>query len=101
MGDVFATASQSLPSEKLRNPEASVETLPGSPDLRDLANPEIGSWRTFRATLKPKYWRAWTEISFCLAMLLGGYAAHFGLALGLGNLAGITAAPLFAAWLGF
>jgi fatty acid desaturase len=85
----------------LRTPDEPGETLPGSPDLRDLTHPEIGSWREFRASLKPKYWRAWTEISFCLAMLLGGYAAHFGLAWSLGNLAGIVAAPVFAAWLGF
>jgi fatty acid desaturase len=101
MGDVFASTSQSLPAEKLRSPEAPAESLPGSPDLRDLANPEIGSWRIFRATLKPKYWRAWIEIFFCLAMLLGGYGAHFGLARNFGNLVGLIAAPLFAAWLGF
>jgi len=75
--------------------------LPGSPDLRDLTHPKIGSWRKFRATLKPKYWRAWAEILFCLAMLLGGYAAHFGLAWHLGNISGMLVAPLFAAWLGF
>jgi len=90
-----------LSEQKLRAPEEPGETLPGSPDLRDLTHSKIGSWRKFRATLKPKYWRAWAEISFCLAMLLGGYAAHFGLARHFGNLAGMVAAPLFAAWLGF
>jgi Fatty acid desaturase len=101
MEDAFPSAGLSLSEEKLRAPEEPAETLPGSPDLRDLAHPEIGSWRKFRATLKPKYWRAWAEISFSLGMLLGGYAAHFGLAWNFGNLAGIVAAPVFAAWLGF
>jgi fatty acid desaturase len=101
MEDVFLSTGLPLSEEKLRAPEEPGETLPGSPDLRDLTHSKIGSWRKFRATLKPKYWRAWAEISFCLAMLLGGYAAHFGLARHFGNLAGMVAAPLFAAWLGF
>jgi fatty acid desaturase len=101
MEDVFLSAELPLAEEKPRGPEEPAETLPGSPDLRDLTHPKIGSWRKFRATLKPKYWRAWAEILFCLAMLLGGYAAHFGLTWYLGNLAGVVAAPLFAAWLGF
>jgi hypothetical protein len=96
MEDVFLSTGLPLAEEKPRGPEEPAETLPGSPDLRDLTHPEIGSWREFRATLKPIYWRAWAEISFCLAMLLGGYATHFGLAWHLGNLAGMAAAPLFA-----
>jgi fatty acid desaturase len=101
MGDTTASAALSISEEKLRSPEESGETLPGSPDLRDLTNPEIGGWRKFRATLRPNYGRVWLEISLSLAMLLGGYAAHFGLASHLGNLAGIIAAPFFAVWLGF
>jgi fatty acid desaturase len=101
MEDVFLSAGPPLAEERLRSPHESAESLPGSPDLRDLTHPEIGSWRTFRATLKPKYWRAWLEISFCLAMLLGGYTAHFVLTRHFGNLAGLAAAPLFGPWLGF
>jgi len=101
MEDVFLSTGLPTAEQQLRGPEEPGETLPGSPDLRELTHPEIGSWRKFRAGLKPKYWHAWAEINFCLAMLLGGYAAHFGLAWRLGNLAGLAAAPLFAAWLGF
>ena len=101
MGDIFLPAGQSLSVEKLCTPDEHAETLPGSPDLRELTNPQMGDWRKFRATLQPKYGRAWLEIIFCLAMLLGGYAAHFVLARQLGNFAGLIAAPLFAAWLGF
>lgn len=101
MEDVSLSTGLLSAQEKPRGPQEPAETLPGSPDLRDLTHPKIGSWRQFRATLKPKYWRAWAEISFCLAMLLGGYAAHFGLAWHLGNFVGMAAAPLFAAWLGF
>jgi fatty acid desaturase len=101
MKDVFLSTELPSTEQILRRPEEPGETLPGSPDLRDITNPAIGGWRQFRATLKPKYWRAWAEISFCLAMLLGGYAAHFGLARSLGNLVGMIAAPFFAVWLGF
>jgi fatty acid desaturase len=95
--------STPLPVEKIdpngiREPDG---IFPGSPDLRDLTHSKIGSWREFRATLRPRYGRAWMDIFFCLAMLFGGYAAHLGLTWRLGNLAGAMAAPVFAVWVGF
>jgi len=101
MEDIFSPPGSPPAEAIVRSAQETGESLPGSPDLRDLTHPNLGDWRKFRATLQPKYGLAWLEIFFSLAMLLGGYAAHFVLARRLGNLAGFIAAPLFAVWLGF
>jgi len=89
MEDIFSSPGLLPAEQNVRSAQEAGESLPGSPDLRDLTHPNMGDWRKFRATLQPKYGRAWLEIFFSVAMLLGGYAAHFVLARRLGNFAGL------------
>jgi fatty acid desaturase len=75
--------------------------LPGAPDLRNLTHDSLGHWLSFRETLRPRYWIAWCEIALCLAMILGGFAAHLYLTRRWGNEAGFEMAIPFALWIGF
>jgi fatty acid desaturase len=75
--------------------------LPGAPDLRNIFNNSLGTWLSFRETLRPRYWLAWCEITLCLFMILGGFAAHLFLTRSLGNVRGFETATPFAIWIGF
>ncbi len=75
--------------------------LPGAPDLRQIAHDSLGSWLSYRETLRPRYWLAWCEIALCVAMILGGFAAHLILNLRFGNALGFETAIPFALWIGF
>jgi fatty acid desaturase len=82
-------------------PQGPEGIFPGSPDLRKIMHPDLGTWQEFRAKLRPRYGRAWLDIFFCLAMLVAGYAAHLALTMRFGNVTGAVAMPVFALWQGF
>src|SRR6478672_7391721 len=75
--------------------------LPGAPDLRQIVHDSLGPWLSFRETLRPRYWLAWCEITICLLMILGGFAAHLLLTRRFGNVPGLDTAIPFAIWIGF
>jgi fatty acid desaturase len=81
--------------------QQSENSLPGSPDLRQITHPSIGSWLQFRGSLRPRYWLVWCDIVLCLCMMVGGYIAHLLLTARWGNLAGLETGIAFAVWIGF
>jgi fatty acid desaturase len=76
-------------------------SLPGSPDLRQIAHASLGNWLSIRPTLRPRYWQVWREIFLSLFMMVGGYVAHLLLTLRFGNAIGLKIGAAFAAWIGF
>lgn len=76
-------------------------SLPGSPDLRHLEHSSFGSWLNYRAALCPRYKLIWFEIGLCIAMMLGGFAAHVWLTMRWGILIGVEAGLAGALWIGF
>jgi fatty acid desaturase len=76
-------------------------SLPGSPDLRQIAHPSVGSWLNFRTSLRPRYWLVWCDIAFCAAMLSAGYLTHLFLTVRWGNRVGLETAIPVAIWIGF
>ncbi len=81
--------------------QQSENSLPGSPELRQITHASIGSWLNFRATLRPRYRLVWCDIVLCMCMMVGGYIAHLFLTARWGNLAGLGTGIVFAAWIGF
>ena len=77
------------------------EVLPGSPDVRQLRHPSLGLWTGFRKNLRPRYGVVWFDISFCLLMMAGGFAAHIALVCIWGNVFGLEVGVLFVLWIGF
>jgi len=75
--------------------------LPGSPDLRQLISPKSGAWLEFRKSLHPNYTRAWSELCFCIAMMIAGYSLHLYLSYSLGDAFGFKVGIFVAIWIGF
>jgi len=76
-------------------------SLPGSPDLRQIAHNSLGDWLHFRPTLRPRYWQVWCEIFLCILMMVSGYIAHLLVTARSGNAIGLEIGAVFAAWIGF
>ena len=75
--------------------------LPGAPDLREIVHDSLGTWLSYRETLRPRYWLAWVEVALCMFMILGGFTAHLVLTRRVGNMLGFEMAIPFALWIGF
>jgi fatty acid desaturase len=84
-----------------RTTSATDSRLPGSPDLRVIAHPTLGTWLNFRESLTPRFWLAWREIAICLSMIVGGFLVHLSLTYRHGNVLGFELAVPFAVWIGF
>jgi len=82
-------------------PQGVHSLLPGAPDLREIVHSSLGTWMSFRETLRPRYWLAWCEIALCMFMILGGFTVHLILTRRLGNALGFEIAIPFALWIGF
>jgi fatty acid desaturase len=93
-----------LPTSKIIGTEGSQDgeySLPGSPDLRQIAHNSLGNWLSFRPTLRPLYWKVWCEIILCLLLMIGGFTAHLFLTARFGNALGLEIGVVFAVWIGF
>lgn len=55
--------------------DAGEESLPGSPNLRTIRHPRLGLWIDFRKRLAPRYVVVWTDLTLCILLALGGFAA--------------------------
>jgi fatty acid desaturase len=76
-------------------------SLSGSPDLRKIVHPSNGTWVSFRSRLRPRYWLVARDLAFCMAMIVGGFAASLWVVAMWGNRIGFEAGMFFAIWIGF
>lgn len=81
--------------------QASLYSLPGSPDLRRLEHPSLGSWLDYRSALRPRYNFVWYEIALSISMMVGSFVAHFWLTARWGNRIGFELGLAGAVWIGF
>ena len=93
----------SVPMEEIYSPSevgSAHEVLPGSPDVRQLRHPSLGLWTGFRKNLRPRYGVVWFDISFCLLMMAGGFAALRASIIWAINVSNLKPGVLFELWIG-
>src|SRR2546421_12254570 len=76
-------------------------SLPGSPDLRQIAHNSLGDWLHFRPTLRPRYWQGWRELFLSVLVLARGHIAPLPVTVRIGNAIGLAIGGGVSARVGF
>jgi fatty acid desaturase len=77
------------------------EGFPGSPRLDGLIAEDMGSWESFRRSLRPRYGVAWRELAAYAACAVGVLIAHAAIAIVAGNGVAMLLVLPAALWVGY